>query len=315
MLGEEGQMRWRFMRAFGAAILAAMPCAIADQAHAERRAALVIGNSSYRNVPSLSNPVNDATEIAALFRSAGFSLVDVRRDLGISDMRRAISDFAEVAGDVDVAVIYFAGHGIEVDGANYIIPVDAKLSRDFDIEDETVSVERLLKSIEPARQLRLIILDACRHNPFLKTMKRTVASRSVGRGLAKVEPQVSDTLIAFAAKAGSVALDGDAKHSPFTEALLHNIASPGLDLRIAFGRVRDEVLKATDRRQEPFVYGSLGGSVISIVDAPELARRCRPTRSCGMRSRIRATRRSSTILRANFRQAPGCRRRCRGATS
>src|SRR5665213_2319696 len=259
------------MRSLGAIILAVVLCGIAGQAHAEKRAALVIGNSSYRNVPSLANPVNDATEVAALFRSAGFSVVNARRDLGIPEMRRAISDFAEVAGDVDVAVIYFAGHGIEVDGANYIIPVDAKLSRDFDIEDETVSVERLLKSIEPARQLRLVILDACRDNPFLKTMKRTVASRSVGRGLAKVEPAVSDTLIAFAAKAGSVALDGDAKNSPFTTALLHNIASPGLDLRIAFGRVRDEVLKATNRKQEPFVYGSLGGSVISIVDAPKVA--------------------------------------------
>jgi formylglycine-generating enzyme required for sulfatase activity len=258
------------MRSLGAIILAVMLCGMASQAHAEKRAALVIGNSSYRNVPSLPNPSNDAADIAALLRSAGFSAVDVRRDLGISDMRRAISDFAEAASDVDVAVVYFAGHGIEVDGSNYVIPVDAKLLRDFDIEDETVSVERILKSIEPARKLRLVILDACRDNPFLKTMKRTVASRSVGRGLAKVEPAVSDTLIAFAAKAGSVALDGDARNSPFTVALLHNIASPGLDLRIAFGRVRDEVLKATNRKQEPFVYGSLGGSVISIVDAPKI---------------------------------------------
>jgi Caspase domain len=102
--------------------------------------------------PSLPNPLNDAAEIAALFRSAGFTSVDIRRDLGIAEMRRAISDFAEAAGDVDVAVIYFAGHGIEVDGSNYIIPVDARLLRDFDIEDETVSVERILKSIEPARK-------------------------------------------------------------------------------------------------------------------------------------------------------------------
>jgi hypothetical protein len=251
-------------------LAAALLLLVCQPALAEKRVALVIGNSSYRNVPSLPNPLNDATEIASLFRSAGFSVVDVRRDLGISDMRRAISDFAEAASDVDVAVIYFAGHGIEVDGSNYIIPVDAKLLRDFDIEDETVSVDRILKSIEPAKRLRLVILDACRDNPFLKTMKRTVASRSVGRGLAKVEPAMSDTLIAFAAKAGSVALDGDAKNSPFTAALLHNIASPGLDLRIAFGRVRDEVLKATNRKQEPFVYGSLGGSVISIVDAPKI---------------------------------------------
>lgn len=258
------------MHSLGIILLAILFCGIANHACAEKRAALVIGNSTYRNVPSLSNPLNDATEVAALFKSAGFSSVDLRRDLGISEMRRAISDFAEEASDADVAVIYFAGHGIEVDGANYVIPVDARLSRDFDIEDETVSMDRILRSVEQARRLRLIILDACRDNPFLKTMKRTAAVRSIGRGLAKVEPAVSDTLIAFAAKAGSIALDGDAKNSPFTAALLHNIASPGLDLRIAFGRVRDEVLKATNRKQEPFVYGSLGGSVISIVDAPKI---------------------------------------------
>src|SRR6185312_3841122 len=140
----------------GAMIVAAVLCATA--AHAEKRAALVIGNATYRNVPSLPNPLNDAAEMAALFRSAGFASVDVRRDLGIAEMRRAISDFAETAGDVDVAVIYFAGHGIEIDGANYIIPVDARLLRDFDIEDETVSVERILRSIEPAHKLRLVIL-------------------------------------------------------------------------------------------------------------------------------------------------------------
>lgn len=264
-------MRRLAVRFLGALILAAVLCTGSGRAHAEKRAALVIGNATYRNVPSLPNPLNDAADMAALFRSAGFATVELRRDLGIAELRRAISDFAESTGDIDVAVIYFAGHGIEVDGINYIIPVDAKLQRDFDIEDETVSMDRILRSIEAARKLRLVILDACRDNPFLKTMKRTIASRTVRRGLAKVEPAVSDTLIAFAAKAGSVALDGDAKNSPFTQALLHNIASPGLDLRIAFGRVRDEVLKTTNRQQEPFVYGSLGGSVVSIVDAPKVA--------------------------------------------
>jgi formylglycine-generating enzyme required for sulfatase activity len=262
-------MRCRLMRAFGAVVFAAMLCAIADQAHAEKRVALVVGNATYRNVPNLGNPLNDAAEVAALFKSAGFSTVEFRRDLGIVDMRRTIGDFAEAAADADIAVVYFAGHGIEVDGANYIIPIDAKLLRDFDIEDETVSVERVLKSIEPAKRLRLVIIDACRDNPFLKTMKRTAASRSIGRGLARVEPAVSDTLIAFAAKAGSIALDGDSKNSPFTLALLHNLATPGLDLRIAFGRIRDEVLKSTGRRQEPFVYGSLGGSLVALVEAPK----------------------------------------------
>jgi uncharacterized caspase-like protein len=174
-------MRRFFLRSLGVMILAAALCA-SGQAHAEKRVALVIGNSAYRNVPSLPNPANDADQVAALLKSAGFSAVELRHDLGIAELRRAISDFAEAASDVDVAVIYFAGHGIEIDGANYIIPVDARLLRDFDIEDETVSVDRILKSIEPAKKLRLVILDACRDNPFLKTMKRSIASRSVGRG-------------------------------------------------------------------------------------------------------------------------------------
>ena len=129
----------------------------------------------------------------------------------------------------------------------------------------------MLRVLEPARSLRLVILDACRDNPFVKTMKRTLASRSFGRGLAGVEPAMSNTLIAFAAKAGSTANDGEGAHSPFTTALLKHLAAPGLDLRIAFGKVRDEVLASTGARQEPHVYGSLGGTTIALVPAGEVA--------------------------------------------
>lgn len=121
--------------------------------------------------------------------------------------------------------------------------------------------------IEPARQLRLVILDACRDNPFSETMKRTIGSRAIGRGLAKVEPSSPNTLIAFAAKAGSTASDGDSKNSPFTTALVKYLPKPGLDLRKAFGFTRDDVLKATNNRQEPFVYGSLGGDDVALVPA------------------------------------------------
>src|SRR6202023_1711894 len=137
---------------------------------------------------------------------------------------------------------YYAGHGIEVNGVKYLVPVDATLRRDIDVEDETVSLDRLLQVLEPAKRLRLIILDACRDNPFTKSMARTMASRSVGRGLARIEPTTSDTLIAFAAKAGFTAADGDGAHSPFTTALLKYLVTPGLDVRLAFGRVRDDVL-------------------------------------------------------------------------
>jgi uncharacterized caspase-like protein len=244
----------------------------ATAARADKRVALVLGISAYQHVAKLPNPSNDADAMAALFRKAGFDVVETKRDVGIADLRRAVGDFSDKAQDADVAVVFFAGHGIEVDGTNYLVPADAKLARDFDIEDEALSLDRLLKAIEPAKRLRLVMLDACRDNPFAKTMKRTVASRSVGRGLAKIEPTVSDTLIAFAAKAGSVALDGDNSNSPFTTALLEHIATPGVDLRIAFGRVRDSVLSATARKQEPYVYGSLGGNTVAIVDTPVAAK-------------------------------------------
>src|SRR5213075_1406954 len=167
----------------------------------------------------------------------------------------------------DVAVVYYAGHGIELDGTNYLIPVDATLETDTDVLDETLSLDRVLVAVEPAKQLRLVILDACRDNPFAKTMKRTIASRAVGRGLAKVEPTSPNTMIAFAAKAGSTASDGDSRNSPFAAALLEHLPKPGLDLRRAFGFVRDDVLKNTGNKQEPYVYGSLGGNDLPLVAA------------------------------------------------
>jgi len=240
-------------------------CLSVEPALAEKRVALVIGMSKYQQVPRLTNPARDADAMAALFKKAGFDVVNNQRDLGIADLRRVIREFSELSRDADISVVYYAGHGIEVDGTNYLVPADAKLLSDFDIEDETISLDRVLKALDPARRLKLVILDACRDNPFAKTMKRSVASRSIGRGLAKIEPAMSDTLIAFAAKAGAVAADGDGDNSPFAAALVKYIVEPGLDLRIAFGRVRDDVLKSTGNRQEPFVYGSLGGETMSLV--------------------------------------------------
>jgi uncharacterized caspase-like protein len=237
--------------------------------HAEKRVALVIGNSAYRNAAGLANPANDATAMAEFFKSAHFDDVRLRLDLGIEDLRRAIRDFADLASGADVAVVYYAGHGIEMDGMNYLVPIDARFARDFDVDDEAVTLDRILRAMEPARRLRLVILDACRDNPFAATMKRSVASRSIGRGLARVEPDISDTLIAFSAKAGSTALDENGgRNSPFTSALLKHLAIPDLDIRLAFGRVRDEVMKSTGRKQEPFLYGSLGGEAISLLSAP-----------------------------------------------
>jgi uncharacterized caspase-like protein len=234
-------------------------------AFAEKRVALVIGNSAYKNVTQLQNPANDAAAVVAMFKKAGFDSVDARLNLSIVDMRRALREFGNKTRDADVAVIYYAGHGIELDGTNYLIPVDATLETDTDVLDETFPLDRVLFTIEPARQLRLVILDACRDNPFAKTMKRTVGSRAIGRGLAKVEPSSPNTMIAFAAKAGSTASDGDSKNSPFATALVDHLTQPGLDLRKAFGFVRDDVLKATNNAQEPFIYGSLGGNDVALV--------------------------------------------------
>src|SRR3954453_2833615 len=248
---------------FAAAILATTGVS----AFAEKRVALVIGNSAYKNVTRLQNPANDAAAVVAMFGRAGFDSVDAKLDLSVVDMRRALREFGNKTRDADVAVIYYAGHGIELDGTNYLIPVDATLETDTDVLDETFALDRVLFAVEPAKQLRLVILDACRDNPFAKKMKRTVGSRAIGRGLAKVEPSSPNTMIAFAAKAGSTASDGDSKNSPFAAALVAHLPKPGLDLRKAFGFVRDDVLRSTANAQEPFVYGSLGGNDVTLVPA------------------------------------------------
>jgi uncharacterized caspase-like protein len=248
-------------------LIGCLLCLSASPALAEKRVALVIGVSKYQQAPRLTNPARDADAVGALLKQAGFDVVNNQRDLGIVELRRVIREFSETSRDADIAVVYYAGHGIEVDGTNYLVPADAHLASDFDIEDETISLDRVLKALEGTKRLRLVILDACRDNPFANSMKRTVASRAIGRGLAKIEPTMSDTLVAFAAKAGAVASDGDGANSPFASALVKYIAEPGLDLRIAFGRVRDDVLKTTGNRQEPFVYGSLGGQTMSLVPA------------------------------------------------
>jgi hypothetical protein len=249
---------------------AVLTFAIAD-ARAEKRVALVVGNSAYQNVSPLGNPAKDANAIGELFRKAGFDVVETKLDLGNLEFKRVARDFTAAARDADIAVVYFAGHGIEVNGTNYLLPVDAKLASDFDVEDEALSLDRVMRAIEPARRLRLVILDACRDNPFGQTMKRGFATRNVTTGLARIEPPSTDTLIAYATRPGSTADDGSGGNSPFTAALLKNLLQPGQDVRIALGHVRDDVMKATGSRQEPFVAGSLGGAVLALATDPDKA--------------------------------------------
>jgi tetratricopeptide (TPR) repeat protein len=220
------------------------------------RVALVIGNAAYQNVAPLTNAGRDAEALAAEFDALGFRKVTLLRDLSREQMFTALRAFAKDAETSDWAVIYFAGHGLEMGGVNWLAPVDAQFKTDRDVRLEAVSIDELSAAIEGVRGLRLIVLDACRNNPFAPQMRLTNSTRSLGTGLARVEPE-GGTMVAYAAKAGQVAHDGDDGNSPFMKALLKRLKQPGLEISMLFRFVRDDVLAATGRQQEPFVYGSL----------------------------------------------------------
>lgn len=243
-------------------------CVACSPAAAEKRVALVIGNGAYTKVPQLPNPPHDAAAMADMLRRTGFEIVESKTDIGVEAMRRALRDFSDEVRDADIAVVFYAGHGMEINGTNYLIPVDATIARDVDVEDEAVPLDRVLRTIEPARRLQLVILDSCRDNPFVRSMRRTLsASRSVRSGHGDIDERSlsPNTLVAYAQKAGATAEDGAGADSPYTMALLKHLPTPGLDIELALRRVRDEVLKATKNQQEPFKYGSLGGSEVPLV--------------------------------------------------
>ncbi len=230
-----------------------------------RRVALVIGNSGYQSVSVLPNPQLDAATIAAALRRVGFQSVKLEFDLGRERLIDALRGFAREAETADWALIYYAGHSIEVNGINYLVPVDAKLEIDREVELEAVSLNQIMNALEGAKKLRIVLLDACRDNPFARLMRRSVATRSIGRGLARVEPD-GGTIVAYAAKHGEIALDGDiGTNSPFVSALVKYLPSPGLEINKLFRLVRDDVMKSTNRKQEPFVYGSLPGEDFFFV--------------------------------------------------
>jgi uncharacterized caspase-like protein len=237
---------------------AATAAAQAMPADLGRRVALVIGNAGYTAVPSLPNPRADAAAIAGALRQVGFQVVRIEQDLSRDKLIDALRGFAREADTADWALVYYAGHGIEANGTNYLVPIDAKLEIDRDIEYETVPLNQVLGAVEAARKLRIVLLDACRDNPFARQMRRTAATRSIGRGLARVEPE-GGTLVAYAAKDGQIALDGNGANSPFVAALVKHLPTPGVEISKLFRLVRDDVLAATGRKQEPFVYGSLPG--------------------------------------------------------
>jgi tetratricopeptide (TPR) repeat protein len=226
----------------------------------ERRVALVIGNSSYRAAPFLPNPRRDAEAVANALRQTGFQNVDLAMDLDRDGMVKALRSFRDRADHADWALIYYAGHGIEIDHRNYLIPTDAKLGDDRDVKAETVSDEELLSTVGGAKLLRLVLLDACRNNPFKDQMHRTVATRGLDRGLAPPPESKPGTLIVYSAKDGEVAADdAGGANSPFAAAFLEEIKVPGREVRRLFDYVRDDVLDLTGNRQQPFTYGSLPG--------------------------------------------------------
>jgi uncharacterized caspase-like protein len=237
-----------------------------------RRVALVIGNSAYRNVPALANPDKDAAVIAATLRKIGFQVVALTNATREA-MTASLRDFAMQAQQSDWAMVYYAGHGMEVAGVNYLIPIDAKLATDRDIQVQAVSMSQVLESADAARKIRLIMLDACRDNPFkpapTAAPQAVAAAPSVagapittrstdGRGLAEVKV-TGATLVVYAAKDGQVALDGEGGNSPFAVAVVQRLVMPGVEINKVFRLVRDDVMEATAGRQQPYTYGSLPG--------------------------------------------------------
>ena len=243
--------------------------ALAASAYADKRVALVIGNSGYQSVQTLTNPTKDAAAVSAALQRLGFTVRN-ETDIGFDAMRRALKDFAGASAGADFAVIYYAGHGMEIGGENYLVPTDAKLATDVDVPYEAIPLNLALGAVEGARGTRLIILDACRNNPFLAKMQVGSKSRSISRGLARIEPEFG-TLIAYAAKEGTTADDGDVEHSPFTKAILEHIEEPGIDVEFLFREVRDSVLSQTNGGQEPYTSGSLPGKTVLLSPAKEPA--------------------------------------------
>jgi uncharacterized caspase-like protein len=246
------------LRHLAACVLGLTSLAVAiTPASAEKRVALVIGNSAYAHTAPLKNPSNDATDMAATLRALGFEVVD-GTDLTKRDMVRQIRIFADKVRGADVGLFFYAGHGLQVNGRNFLAPVDATLKSDIDLDFEAVELDLVLKQLERSSRLSLVFLDACRDNPLAQSLAQTSRSVSIGRGLAQVEKAVG-MMIAFATQPGNVALDGDGRNSPYTEALLRHIATQGRSINDVMIEVRKDVLETTGGKQVPWENSSLTG--------------------------------------------------------
>lgn len=228
-----------------------------------RRVALIIGNADYSETGSLANPANDAIAVAQSARQAGFDDVVVARNVNMQDFQSKLRDFRQMATGADLAMVYYAGHGIESRGKNWLIPVDAKLQSSFDLPYESINLDRVMESLEGST-IRMVVLDACRNNPFGKEWQS--GTRGVKQGLVGVE--ADDVLLIYAAAPGQTVVDGSGQNSPFAASLAKRLVQPDLPIQMLGGSVRDDVLSATGGKQRPYVSASITGTPIYLVQSP-----------------------------------------------
>jgi len=241
-------------------------------AAADKRIALVIGNGKYEHAGPLPNPPHDAAAISEKLRGLGFEVIE-GVDLDYGRMRRTVRQFAERLSGADVAVLFYAGHGLQVGGRNFLVPVDAELSSETALSFEAFDAETdLLQHMEREAKVNLVFLDACRDNPLARTLARGMKTRStsVGRGLAQMQVGVG-SLITYATQPGNTAADGAGRNSPFTTAVLQFIDSPGMEVRQMLTRVRQSVIEQTDGKQVPWDHSSLTGDFYFVAPAPVAA--------------------------------------------
>lgn len=248
-------MRQRPLAVFLIAVLISLPAV----AHAGGRVALVIGNSAYRYTPRLINPFNDAADITAALQQLGFDVSEAI-DLDKRGFDDALRAFADRIATADIALVFYAGHGLQVSGQNYLLPVDAKLASERDLDFEAVRLDVVLRQLETGREGKtsLVFLDACRDNPLARNLARSMGARSIGRGLAPVESGAG-TFIAFSTQPGNVARDGAGRNSPFAAALVRHVAEPGRNVSALMIEVRKDVMAATAGRQVPWDHSALTG--------------------------------------------------------
>jgi hypothetical protein len=234
-----------------------------NPAFADKRVAFVVGNGAYKNVPQLPNPATDAKSMAAVLRNVGFDVVE-GTNLTRDKMTEKLLEFGKRAEGADVALFFYAGHGIAVNGTNYLLPVDADLKSEMDVKlGAAINIDLTLEQTMADAKVKLVFLDACRDNPFAAKIRSAKVTRSVSveSGLAEMKSG-EGTLIAFATGPGQTALDGEVgTNSPFTRALIANIASPGVEIQQAMTRVRAQVNEETNKNQLPWGHTNLIGSV------------------------------------------------------